>query len=479
MNNNTIKIQLLRNLLDEVSSRYDYLYNANRQILKETQYAASHDSLTGLVNRASFEENLARSLSVVKRHGGHAAVLFIDLDNFKQVNDTIGHDEGDRLLCKIASAVTSTIRKEDIFARFGGDEFAILIERVSSNVDQAILDVSDVCQKILACTKYTYHVNRNTFTVTGSIGVVLFGTHTIASVEELIHYADVAMYEAKKQGKNQAVFFDEAIKARLEEQIIIEQKIRDAIKNDAFILHYQPKISPKERVIGVEALVRIQDSNGDLICTDHYIPLCEKRNLMSIVSEKILIEVCKTLKTWEKDPLLSTMDISININPAWLYHPTFVEKIEEILRLSDANLDRLIFEITKSTESVDIPLKIAIMEKFMAMGVRFALDDFGTGHSSLVYLSQLPFHEIKIDHSFIAHWDEDASDISNEKYHRFIKATIAMAKSLGLKVTIEGVETAKVAKTLWDMGCDTLQGILYASPVDQRTIEAFIHRKNS
>jgi len=477
--NSTIKIQLLRNLLDEVSTRYDYWYDLNRQMLEETQYAASHDPLTGLVNRAVFEENLSRAISVVKRHGGHAAVLFMDLDNFKQVNDTIGHDEGDRLLCEVTSSVTANIRKEDIFARFGGDEFVLLIERISSNVDQAITGVADLCQKILACTKHTYHVSGNTFLVSGSIGVVLFGSNNTASVEELIRHADVAMYEAKKQGKDQVVFFDEAIKARLEEQIIIEQKIRDAIKNDTFILHYQPKFSQHERIMGVEALVRIQNPEGDLICPNQYIPLCEKRNLISIVSEKVLIEVCKTLKTWENDPILSTMDIAININPAWLRHPTFVEKIEEILRNSGANLHRLIFEITESIELVDIHLKIAIMEKFMAMGVRFALDDFGTGRSSLVYLSQLPLYEIKIDHSFIVHWDEYVSDITNEKCHRFVKATIAMAKNLGLKVTIEGVETAKVAQSLWDMGCDTLQGILYASPVDQRTIEAFIHRKNS
>ncbi len=475
----TIKIQLLRNLLDEISTRYDYLYDINRQMLEETQYAASHDPLTGLVNRAVFEENLARALSVVKRHGGHAAVLFMDLDNFKQVNDTIGHDEGDRLLCEVASAVTSNIRKEDIFARFGGDEFVMLIERITSNVDQAITGVADLCQKILACTKHTYHVSGNTFLVSGSIGVVLFGPNNTASVEELIRHADVAMYEAKKKGKDQVVFFDDAIKSRLEEQIIIEQKIRDAIKNDTFLLHYQPKLSQSGTIVGVEALVRIQDPEGDLICPNQYIPLCEKRNLISIVSEKVLIEVCKTLKTWEKDPLLSTMDISININPAWLRHPAFVEKIEEILRNSGANLHRLIFEITESIELVDIHLKIAIMTRFRALGVRFALDDFGTGRSSLVYLSQLPLHEIKIDHSFIVHWDEYVSEIENEKCHRFVKATIAMAKSLGLKVTIEGVESTKVSHALWEMGCDTIQGVLYASPMNQKMIETLIYTHNN
>lgn len=477
--NSAIKIQLLRNLLDEISTRYDYLYDINRQMLEETQYAASHDPLTGLVNRAVFEENLARALSVVKRHGGHTAVLFMDLDNFKQVNDTIGHDEGDRLLCDVASSVTANIRKEDVFARFGGDEFVLLIERITSNVDQAITVVSDLCQKILACAKHTYHVSGNTFFVSGSIGVVLFGSNSTASVEELIRHADVAMYEAKKKGKDQVVFFDDAIKARLEEQIVIEQKIRDAIKNDTFILHYQPKLSQHGVIMGVEALVRIQDPEGDLICPNQYIPLCEKRNLISIVSEKVLIEVCKTLKAWEKNPLLSTMDISININPAWLHHPAFVEKIEEILRHSGANLSRLIFEITESIELVDIHVKIAIMEKFTALGVRFALDDFGTGRSSLVYLSQLPVYEIKIDHSFIVHWDEYVTEIENEKCHRFVKATIAMAKSLGLKVTIEGVESTKVSHALWEMGCDTIQGVLYASPMNQKMIETLIYTHNN
>lgn len=476
--NSAIKIQLLQNLLDEVSTQYDYLYDINRQMLEKTQYAASHDSLTGLLNRAIFEESLSRALSAVKRHGGYIAVLFIDLDNFKQLNDTIGHDEGDRLLCEIASSITAKIRKEDVFARFGGDEFVLLIERITSNVDQAIIAVSDLCQKILSCAKHTYHVGRNSFSVSGSIGVVLLSSHDTASAEELIRHADVAMYEAKKKGKDQVVFFDDAIKSQLEEQKIIEQKIRDAIKNDTFILHYQPKFSQHGVIVGVEALVRIQDSDGELICPDQYIPLCEKRNLISIVSEKILIEVCKTLKAWEDDPVLSTMDVAININPTWLDHPIFVEKIEEILHHSGANVSHLIFEMTENIGLADMHTTIAVMEKFTALGIRFALDDFGTNHSSLVYLSQLPLYEIKIDHSFIIHWDEDVSNGEYEKSHRFVKATIAMVKSLGLKVTIEGVESTKVAQALWEMGCDTVQGALHTSPLDQKSIQHFIHTHN-
>jgi diguanylate cyclase (GGDEF)-like protein len=450
------------------------LYDANRNALEKIRYSAAHDTLTGLANRIAFEENLDRAISAAKRHGDVGAVLFMDLDNFKQVNDTIGHEEGDQLLCNVADSIKPQIREEDFFARFGGDEFVILIERVSDDVDQAMMVISDLCEKILKCAKHAYHVGGHTFFVTGSIGVVLFGSEEKAISGDLIRHADVAMYEAKKRGKDQVVFFDETIEARLKEQVLIEKKIRLAVENNNFILHYQPKVNRSGEVVSVEALVRIRDDDGSLIYPDRFIALSEERNIIGLLSEKVLIEACETLKTWENDDRLSTIDIAVNISPVWLRHPTFVEDVETILHNSGVDPHRLLFEITESVALTDIQNKIAIMERFKNMGIRFSLDDFGTGYSSLSYLTELPLYEIKIDRSLILHCGEDAIAEKNESRHRFIRAIIVMAKSLKLAITVEGVEASKAADILWEMGCDIIQGYFYSKPLDQKAVEAFI-----
>ena len=376
---NDIKVQLLHNLLDEVSGRYDYLYDANRNALEKIQYSASHDTLTGLANRVSFEENLDRAISAAKRHGDIGAVLFIDLDNFKQVNDTIGHAKGDQLLCNVANAIKPQIREEDFFARFGGDEFVLLIARISTDMDHVMMIVSNLCEKILRSVKHAYHVGGDTFFVTGSIGVALFGSEEGAITGDLIRYADVAMYEAKKRGKDQVVFFDEAIEARLREQILIEKKTRLAIENDALVLHYQPKVNYEGEVVSLEALVRIVQEDGSLMYPDCFISLCEERNLIGPLSEKVLITVCNTLKEWERDDRLSKISIAVNISPAWLHEPTFMESIKSILQKSGVDPCRLIFEITEGIALSDMPQKIAIMKQLQKKGIRFSLDDFGTG----------------------------------------------------------------------------------------------------
>jgi len=471
---NDIKVQLLHNLLDEVSGRYDYLYDANRNALEKIQYSASHDTLTGLANRVSFEENLDRAISAAKRHGDIGAVLFIDLDNFKQVNDTIGHAEGDQLLCNVANAIKLQIREEDFFARFGGDEYVLLIARISTDMDHVMMIVSNLCEKILQSVKHAYHVGGDTFFVTGSIGVALFGSKEGAITGDLIRYADVAMYEAKKRGKDQVVFFDEGIEARLREQILIEKKTRLAIENDALVLHYQPKVNYEGEVVSLEALVRIVQEDGSLMYPDCFISLCEERNLIGPLSEKVLITVCNTLKEWERDDRLSKISIAVNISPAWLHEPTFMESIKNILQKSGVDPCRLIFEITEGIALSDMPQKIAIMEQLQKKGIRFSLDDFGTGYSSLSSIMQLPLYEIKIDRSLIQHCGENTILEENENRHRFINAIIVMAKSLRLVVTVEGVETLKVANTLWEMGCDVIQGYYYSKPIDQKAVEAFI-----
>jgi len=471
---NEIKVQLLYNLLDEVSSRYDYLYDANRNALERIQYSAAHDTLTGLANRVAFEENLDRAIFAAKRHGDIGAVLFMDLDNFKQVNDTIGHEEGDRLLCNVADAIKPQIREEDLFARFGGDEFVLLIERISSDMDHVMMMVADLCEKILRCAKRTYHVGGHTFFVTGSIGVVLFGSEEGAITGDLIRHADVAMYEAKKRGKDQVVFFDEAIELRLHEQVLIEKKVRHALENGGIVLHYQPKVNVNGETVSLEALVRIAEDDGSLIYPDRFIALCEERNLIGKLSKQVLMAVCTTLKGWECDERLSTIDIAVNISPAWLQDPLFEENIETILEDSGVNAHRLIFEITEGIALSNMPHKIAIMENLAQKGIRFSLDDFGTGYSSLSYLTQLPLYEIKIDRSLIRNCGENTTAGQDENRHRFISAIIIMAKSLNFVVTVEGIETLKAADTVWKMGCDVIQGYFYSKPVDKEAVEAFI-----
>ncbi|MCI4407278.1 MAG: EAL domain-containing protein [Sulfuricurvum sp.] len=471
---NTIKVQLLHNLLDEVSGRYDYLYDANRNALEKIQYSASHDTLTGLANRVAFEENLERSISAAKRHGDIGAVLFMDLDNFKQVNDTIGHEEGDQLLCDVANKIKPQLREEDFFARFGGDEFVILIERISDDVDRAMMVTLDICEKILKCAKHSYYVGGHTFFVTASIGAVLFGSEEMAIQGDLIRHADVAMYEAKKRGKDQVVFFEEAIETRLNEQVLIENKVRLALESESLVLHYQPKVNREGMVIGLEALVRIREDDGSLIYPDRFITLCEERNLIVSLSEKVLMEVCNTLKSWENDDRLALIDIAVNISPVWLSQPTFIENVEIILRESGADPHRLLFEITESIELTDIQNKMVVIERCANLGIRFSLDDFGTGYSSLAYIKELPLYEIKIDRSLIVQCGENMAGEKSENHNRFIRAIIVMSKSLGLIVTIEGIDTSTAAKALWEMGCDVIQGYFYSKPIDQKAVEVFI-----
>jgi EAL domain-containing protein (putative c-di-GMP-specific phosphodiesterase class I) len=227
-------------------------------------------------------------------------------------------------------------------------------------------------------------------------------------------------------------------------------------------------------VIGLEALVRIREDDGSLIYPDRFITLCEERNLIVSLSEKVLMEVCNTLKSWENNDRLALIDIAVNISPVWLSQPTFIENVEIILRESGADPHRLLFEITESIELTDIQNKMVVIERCANLGIRFSLDDFGTGYSSLAYIKELPLYEIKIDRSLIVQCGENMAGEKSENHHRFIRAIIVMSKSLGLIVTIEGIDTSTAAKALWEMGCDVIQGYFYSKPIDQKAVEVFI-----
>ncbi len=424
----------------------------------ESQRMAFYDTLTGLPNRRLLMERLSQALVSSARNHSHGAMLFIDLDNFKDINDTLGHDVGDVLLENVANRLVTCIRQGDTVARFGGDEFVIMLEGLKPKLPDAIAQVRTVGEKILAAMNLPFDLNLKEHFSTPSIGVTLFSGHQHTG-DELLKRADMAMYQAKAAGRNTMRFFDPDMQAAVAQRSALELDLRKALERSELVLYYQAVVNRSGDVTGVEALVRWRHPQRGLVNPIDFVPVAEQTGLILVLGQWVLKTACRQLLAWAGNALTKDLTVSVNISTREFRQVEFVTQILDALISTGANPNRLLLEITESMLLTDVEDAIQKMALLKKAGVRFALDDFGTGFSSLAYLKRLPLDRLKIDKSFVRDVMTDPNDAT------IARTIITLAKSLGLTVVAEGVETEAQRDFLIRAGCENFQGYLFGRPV--------------
>jgi diguanylate cyclase (GGDEF)-like protein len=428
------------------------------------EYLAHHDALTGLPNRAAFMEQLELALAAARLHHGRLALLFIDLDEFKRVNDSLGHLAGDELLQQVGARITGTLRATDLVARFGGDEFMVLLPGA---VDDA--ELRDVAQKLLAAVAQPVPIEGRQMRVTPSIGVAVFprdgdGAH------DLIKNADAAMYQAKSRGRANAQFFDRALADRAYAALLLEAQLGEAIERGEFVLHYQPKLRAHDgRLAGAEALIRWQHPQRGLLKPDDFIAVAEQQRLILDLGLWVLRETAREAR--RRRDAGHALPIAVNLAMAQFRVPDFVDQVAGVLRDEGLAGELLELELTERMLMDDLVEVSRTLSGLKALGVRIAIDDFGTGYSSLGHLKELPIDKIKIDRSFVHDLPENRDSAA------ITRAIIQMGVNLGLTVIAEGVETEAQRDFLARHGCDQLQGMLIGPALPAQAFEAYARQR--
>ena len=423
------------------------------------QLLAFYDPLTQLPNRSLLNEQLSKAVTSTKRRRHHAALLFIDLDNFKTLNDSMGHDVGDQLLQEVAQRLRVTVRATDTVARLSGDEFVVLFEDLPGDLNEAIRQVDHLGQQILHALSQPYEFVSIVHHCTASIGAVPF-CDSAWTADSLLKAADLAMYKAKESGKNALCFFDPAMQTEVEQRAILEREMRDALTYRQFVIHYQPQVDRHGRVLGAEALIRWQHPIRGLIQPGEFIRLAEETRLIVPIGRWVLEEACRQLAAWQSHPATAAFTLAVNVSPLQFRDPGFMASIAETLKASAAPARQLKLEITESLFLSDIANTIEQLTTLkQEMGVGLSLDDFGTGYSSLNYLKRLPLDQVKIDRSFVSDVHLNPSDSA------IAAAVIALGRTFGLEIVAEGVETTEQRDALVALGYERFQGYLYGRPV--------------
>lgn len=426
---------------------------------------AFYDPLTELPNRRLLQDRLQQALAFSNRSKRHGALLFVDLDNFKTLNDTRGHDVGDLLLQQVGLRLSTCVREGDTVARLGGDEFVVMLENLSENKQQAASQAEMVGEKILDILRRSYQLGNNTHYNTPSIGVTLFNDHQ-GTTDDLLKRADLAMYQAKAAGRNAMRFFDPEMQAVVSKRAALEADLREAIEQGQFTLHYQAQVNGIGRLTGVEALLRWQHPARGTVLPGEFIPLAEETGLILPLGGWVLEAACTQLKLWASKPKTEHLKIGVNVSAFQFSQPDFVDQVLDVLKQTGANPHRLTLELTESLLVVNVEDVIAKIAALKARGVGFALDDFGTGYSSLSYLNRLPLDTLKIDKSFVRDLLNDSNSSS------IAKTIVALAQNLGMGVMAEGVETEAQWDFLANAGCIAYQGFFFGRPM---AIEALEH----
>ena len=420
----------------------------------EIKHLAFYDPLTRLPNRRLLLDRLHQALAASARSGHGGALLFIDLDNFKTLNDTLGHDKGDILLQQVAQRLATCVREGDTVARLGGDEFVVMLEDLSDNPRETATQAEIVGEKILTTLNQTDRLTGHEHHSTPSIGVTLFSAHQ-NSVEELLKRADLAMYQAKAAGRNSLRFFDPEMQAVVSARANLEADLRQGIVQGQFLLYYQAQVIGEGRLTGAEALLRWQHPARGLVSPAEFIPLAEESGLILPLGHWVLETACAQLVAWAAQPETQRLTVAVNVSARQFRHPDFVNQVMAILDNSGADPTRLKLELTESLLLDDVEDIIAKMTALKARGVGFSLDDFGTGYSSLSYLKRLPLDQLKIDQSFVRDVFTDINDAA------IAQAIIALSQTMGLSVIAEGVETEEQRDFLSRLGCQAYQGYLF------------------
>ncbi len=424
----------------------------------EIRNLAFYDSLTKLPNRRLLTERLQHALATSARTNNHGALLFIDLDNFKKLNDTRGHDVGDLLLEMVGQRLSLCLRQNDTAARLGGDEFVVLLEDLNENINSAA-DLSElVAQKIQCELNLPYLLKGKTHHISPSIGVTIFKANDV-TVDDLLKHADLAMYQAKDAGRNTIRFFDPEMQKAVDNHAALESDLRQAIAGHQFVLHYQVQTDINDHIVGAEALIRWNHPERGMVSPAEFIPVAEENGLILPIGEWILDTAAKQLHEWSLHPETAELSLAVNISARQFHDAHFVDNVLTTLKRNSADPGKLKIELTESLLLKDIDGVITKMRALMLNGVRFSLDDFGTGYSSLAYLKRLPLEQLKIDQSFIRDIFVDSNDLA------IVRAIVTLGLSMGLGIIAEGVETIEQREFLQSCGCRMFQGYLFGRPI--------------
>lgn len=437
------------NMLGEIEKRDGEL----KKNQNDLDRMAHHDALTGLANRLLLSARMEQSMSRSRRMKTNLAVLFVDLDRFKNINDSFGHDHGDRVLKLIASRLQSLVRDSDTVARIGGDEFIIIIEQVKKRED-----IVRFAQKLLTEISAPIDLDQNRFNITATIGISLFPEHG-DSVNMLLKCADLAMYEAKDDGRNSYQLYAAEMEQDTGAQVILETRLRESLNDGNFVLHYQPQFDLQTGdLIGFEALLRWHDPEQGLVSPDQFISLAEESGLIIPIGEWIIAEACRTLKGIQ-DRWSRNLRMAVNISPRQFRDETLISNVAKALYRSQLDPDFLELEITESMVMNNVSDAIGKMNELKRIGVHLAIDDFGTGYSSLGYLKKFPLTRLKIDRSFVRDLPANISD------QAIVNSIIALGKTMKLDIIAEGIETQEQYDFLKSAGCDQVQGYLLGHPL--------------
>jgi diguanylate cyclase (GGDEF)-like protein/PAS domain S-box-containing protein len=443
---------------------------ARKTAEEEIRNLAFFDPLTHLPNRRLLLDRLQQAVAASSRNGRYGALLFLDLDNFKTLNDSLGHDVGDRLLVEVAGRLHACVREGDTVARLGGDEFVLMIQDLSDAGGEAAAQAEATASKVLAALNRPYQLGSQDYRGSSSIGVALFSGREIG-IDELLKRADLALYQAKAAGRNTLRFFDPGMQARINLRSTMEGELHRALLDQEFALYYQPQVDRANRCIGVEALIRWRNPDRGMVAPAEFIPLAEECGLIQPIGRWVVEQACERLAAWARDPLTADLTIAVNVSAKQFRQEDFIEQLREAIRRFAAVPSRLKLELTESLLLMDIDDAIATMLALRGLGVTFSLDDFGTGYSSLAYLKRLPLDQIKIDRSFVNDVLTDPNDAA------ICKAVIALGKSLGLDVVAEGVETESQWQRLRDEGCTAVQGYLFGYPMGEPEFLDWLRRR--
>ncbi len=439
----------------------------HKKATEAIEQLAFYDPLTKLPNRRLLLDRLNHALLDATRTGRQGALLFLDLDHFKTLNDTLGHYIGDMLLQQVADRLLRCVREGDTVARLGGDEYVVMLKDLHEHALEAAAHAEVVGYKIIHALNAPYRLGTHDYLSTPSIGVAMFGEHGDTE-EDLLKHADIAMYQAKKAGRNVIRFFDPEMQEIISARASLEIELRKAILDQQFELYYQIQVDRNHSPIGAEVLIRWMLPERGMVPPMDFIPLAEETGLIVPIGKWVVEAACKQLKLWQQDTRTRHLTLSVNVSAKQFHQPDFVEQVQEVLLRNEIDSTKLKFELTETMLLAQMEMTVTTMQALRDIGIRFALDDFGTGYSSLQYLKQLPLYQLKIDQSFVRDISDHGSDIT------IVRTIIAMAQSLGLDVIAEGVETENQRQLLLDNGCENFQGYLFSRPVDIKQFELLI-----
>jgi diguanylate cyclase (GGDEF)-like protein len=444
---------------------------SQRKAVEEQIEALSFfDPLTRLPNRRLLIDRLAQALHTCTRHSRKSALLFVDLDNFKTLNDTLGHHQGDLLLAQVAQRLKTCVRDGDTVARLGSDEFVVILEDLSEISEVAANQAEVVGEKVLTSLGPRFQLCNGAHHSTASVGITLFGGAQQESHEEPLKRAELAMFQAKSAGRNSLRFYEPQMQAQVSAHAALESDLRDALLEQQLLLHYQAQIAAGGRITGVEALLRWQHPHRGMVSPAQFIPLAEETGLILPIGQWVLETACVQLASWATDPMLCHLTVAVNVSARQFHQAGFVDTVLSTIARAGANAKLLKLELTESMLVDDVEAIIAKMGALKAHGVGFSLDDFGTGYSSLTYLKRLPLDQLKIDQGFVRNIVTDSNDAA------IAKMVVVLAESLGLTVIAEGVESQAQADFLAHLGCHAYQGYLLSRPLPLDRLEAFLHR---